>query len=104
MAILKVKKIDELIITVNKGSSSVEGCYRKVVLTDLRDNEDFDIALTGGDALIPLEVGQHVLADLRCDHLRINGEWKDEYFVMSIKTMDQNYKIEFVEDWTTHLV
>ena len=104
MVILKVKKIDELIITVNKGSSSLDGCYRKVVLTDLRDNEDFDIALTGGDALIPLEVGQHVLADLRCDHLRINGEWKDEYFVMSIKTMDQNYKIEFVEDWTTRLV
>ena len=98
MIILKVKKLDELIITGHKGSSSVDGCYRKVVLTDLGDNEDYDITLTGGDALIPLEVGQHVLAELRCDHLRINGELKDEYFVKFIKTMDQNYKIEFVED------
>ena len=104
MIILIVKKIGVLIITVDKGSSSVSGYYRKAVLTDLGDNKDYDIALTGGDALIPLEVGQHVLADLRCDHLRINGEWKDEYFVESIKTMDQKYKIEFVEDWTTHLV
>ena len=104
MEILKVKQVDELIITVNKGSSSVSGYYRKAVFTDLGDNEVYDIALTGGDALITLEVGQHVLADLRCDHLRINGEWKDEYFVKSIKTMDQKYKIEFVEDWTTHLV
>ena len=104
MKILKVKKIDELIITVNKGSSSVSGYYRKAVLTDLGDNEDYDIALTGGDALIPLEVGQHILADLRCDYLRMNGEWYNEYFVVSLKTMDQNYKIEIVEDWTTRLV
>ncbi len=104
MNILKVKKIGELIITVNKSGSSVSGYYRKAVFTDLVDNEDYDIALTGGDALIPLEVGQHVLADLRWDSYRINGEWKDEYYVMSIKTMDQNYKLEFVDDWTTRLV
>ncbi len=104
MKILKVKKIGELIITVEKGSSSVSGYYRKVVFTDLDDNEDYDIALTGGDALISLEVGQHILADLRCDQLKINGDWKDEYYVMSIKTMDQNYKIELVEDWTIRLV
>lgn len=104
MSILKVKQVGELILTVDKGSSSVNGYYRKAVLTDLGDNEDYDIALTGGDALIPLEVGQNVLADLKWDHYWINGEWKDEYFVESIKTMDQNYKTEFVEDWTTRLV
>lgn len=104
MVILKVKKIGKLNLTVDKGSSSVSGCYRKAVLADLRDNEDYDIALTGGDALIPLEVGLHVLADLRCDSYKLNDEWKDEYFVVSIKTMDQNYKIEIVEDWTTRLV
>ena len=103
MVILKVKKIGKLNLTVDKGSSSVKGYYRKVVLTDLGDNENYDIALTGGDALIPLEVGQHVLADLRCDSYKLNGEWKDEYFIEFIKTMDQNYKIEIVEDWTTHL-
>ncbi len=104
MKILKVKKISERIITVDKGSSSVSGYYRKAVFTDLGDNEVYDIALTGGDALITLEVGQHVLADLRCDSYKINGEWKDEYFIKSIKTMDQNYKIELVEDWTIRLV
>ena len=104
MVILKVKKIDELVITVDKGINSVSGYYRKSVFTDLGDNEDYDIALTGGDALIPLEVGQHVLADLRWDHYWINGEWKDEYYVKSIKPMDQNYKIEIVEDWTTRMV
>jgi hypothetical protein len=104
MEILKVKKIGELIITVNKGSSSVDGCYRKVVLTDLGDNEDYDIALTDGDALISLEVGQHVLTDLRWNSFKMNGEWMDEYYVMFIKPMNQNYKIEFVEDWTTRLV
>ena len=104
MVILKLKKIGELNITVDKGSRSVSGCYRKAVFTDLGDNEDYDIALTGGDALIPLEVGQHVLADLRWNHYKIYGECKDEYYVMSIKTMDQNYKIEFSEDWTTRLV
>ena len=104
MEILKVKKIGELIITVIKGSRSVDGCYRKAVFTDLGDNEDYDIALTGGDALIPLEVGQHILADLRWNSYKINGEWIDEYYVESIKTMDQNYKKEIVEDWTTRLV
>lgn len=104
MDILKVKKIGELIITVIKGSSSVDGCYRKVVLTDLGDNEEYDIALTGGDALISLEVGQHVLTDLRWNSFKMNGEWMDEYYVMFIKPMNQNYKVEFVEDWTTRLV
>ena len=104
MVILKVKKLGELIVIVDKGSCSVSGYYRKAVLTDLEDNVDNDITLTGGDALIPLEVGQHVLVDLRRDSYNINGEWKDEYFVMSIKIMDQNYKIEFVEDWATRLV
>lgn len=104
MKILKVKKFFELIITVDKGGSSVSGYYRKAVFSDLGDNEDYDIALTGGDALIPLEVGQHVLADLRWDRYWINDEWENEYFVTSIKTMDQNYKIELVEDWTTRLV
>ena len=104
MKIVKVKQVDELIITVDKGSNCVDGYRRKVVLADLSDNEDYDIALTGGDALIPLEVGQHVLVDLRCDSYKLYDEWKDEYFVVSIKTMDQNYKIEIVEDWTTHLV
>ena len=104
MMILKIKKIGELILTVDKGSSSVSGYYRKAVFTDLGDNEVYDIALTGGDALITLEVGQHVLADLRCDPYCIYGEWKDEYFIKSINTMDQNYKIELVEDWTIRLV
>ena len=104
MKIYIIKKIGELIITGEKGSSSVSGYYRKVVLTDLGDNKEYDIVLTGGDTLIPLEVGQHVLADLRCDYLRMNGEWYNEYFVVSLKTMDQNYKIEIVEDWTTRLV
>ena len=104
MKILKIKKIGELIITGHKGSSSVDGYYRKVVLTDLGDNEDYDIALTGGDALISLEVGQQVLVDLKCDSFKLYGEWIDEYFVTFIKPMDQNYKIEFVEDWTNRLV
>ena len=104
MVILKVKKIDELVITVDKGINSVSGYYRKSVFTDLGDNEDYDIALTGGDALISLEVGQHVLTDLRWNSFKMNGEWMDEYYVMFIKPMNQNYKVEFVEDWTTRLV
>lgn len=100
----KIKKIGEQNITVDKYSCCVKGIYRKVVFTDLGGNEDFDITLTGGDALIPLERGQHVLADLRCDHFWINNEWKDEYYVMSITPIEKNAIIEFVEDWTTHLV
>jgi hypothetical protein len=101
---LEVKKLIEQRITVDKDCGFVDGCYRKVVFTNFGGGEDFDITLTGGDALIPLEVGQRVMADLRCDHYWINGEWKDEYYIMSIKPLEMNVKIEFVEDWTTHLV
>lgn len=104
MLIAKIKKVGELNITVIKGRNSIDGCFRKVVLTDLGDNEDFDITLTGGDAMISLEVGQNVLADLRCDQLYINGEWKDEYYTKSFIPLEKNAKIEFIEDWTSRLV
>lgn len=104
MKILKIKKLGKQTLTIEKGSDWVEGCFRKVVFTDLRDNEDYDITLTGGDALVPLTVGQHVLADLRCDHFKFYNEWKDEYYIISIKPLENNYETEYHEDWTTRLV
>ena len=83
--IYSIKQKKELTVNVNQDCGSV-GCYRKVVLEDLTVNQDFDITLTGGDACKSFEVGQQVLADLRFDSFKINGEWKDEYYV-SIKTI-----------------
>jgi hypothetical protein len=75
MTILMVKQLSKLTLTVYKGSEEVKSCYRKVVLTD-KGSEEYDITLTGGDALIPLEVGQQVLVDLRCE------SWKHELHVV----------------------
>lgn len=101
---LIVKEIREQEITVNKVSGCVESCFRKVVLTDLGGNEDYDVTLTGGDALNPLKKGQLVLADLRCDYLRIFGEEKKEYWVAFICPIEMGTQIKFIEDRTTHLV
>lgn len=97
MKALKIKQFSELNVTVIIDSDCVKTCYRKVVLTDLSGNHDYDITLNGDDALIPLKVGQHVLANLLWDHISID-EWKDSYLVLSFKPLDENAKIEFVED------
>lgn len=94
---MTVKELKKLVITVYKGSDSVENCSRKVVLTNSRGDKDYDITLTGGDALIPLEVDQLVMVDMRWESFRMNGEQYDEYYVMSIQPLDKNVKIEEVE-------
>ena len=80
-----VKLPGDLVVGDLKGSDGLNGCYRKVVLTDLNGDKKYDITLTGGDAKIALEEDQQVLVDLRCDHFKFFNEWRDEYFVMSIK-------------------
>lgn len=106
MQICKVKKIGEQRITVEEGCSGVNGCSRKVVLTNFSGNEEFAVTLMGDDALVPLKEGQNVLADLRWDSYRCanSGTWVDEYYVMSIKPLEDDVKIEYVKDWTTRLV
>ena len=104
LRIYSIKQKKELTVNVNKDCGSVEGLYRKVVLEDLTGNRDFDITLTDHDACKSFEVGQQVLADLRSDSFKINGEWKDEYYVASILPLTEDVKVEFVEDWTVHLV
>lgn len=80
-----VKQPGELKESDLKGSDGLNGCYRKVVLTDLNGGNEYDIILTGDDGRIPLEADQQVLVDLRCDHFKFFNEWRDEYFVISIK-------------------
>ena len=104
MQVSKVKKLEELRITVEEGCSGVNGCFRKVVLTDLGGNEEFAVTLTGDDALVPLKEGQKVLVDLRWEHFRMFGENHDEYYVMSIRALGDDVKIEYVKDWTARLV
>lgn len=94
MYIFTVKKFSEQTFTVS--DESVKGCYRNAVLTDENGNEDYEIVLTGSDALIPLEVGQQVLADLGWDSYLVNGEWHDEYYVLSIKPLEKNSNIDFI--------
>ena len=105
MEILKVKQLSKLKLTVYKGSDEVKSCYRKVVLTG-KGSEEYDITLRGDDALIPLEVGQLVMVDLRCESYCLEGEWNHDYYVMSITPLEMNAKIEFeeVDDWTSCLV
>lgn len=104
MIVFIIKKFYKQNISIYKNSDVPVGIYRKVILTDCEGNVDYDITLTGGDARLPLEVGQHVLADLRFDSIKIDGEWKDEYYVNSIIPIEKNAKVEFIDDWTTHLV
>lgn len=102
--VFKLKKIGEQRITVDEGCNSVNGCFRKVVLTDLGGNEEFAVTLTGDDALVPLKECQNVLVDLRWEHFRTFGEDHDEYYVMSIRPLGDDVKIEYVKDWTTRLI
>lgn len=95
MNTFSLKKLSEKTITVFE--DGVKGCYRNAVLTDENGNEDYEIVLTGCDALIPLEVGQQVLADLGRDSYVINGEWHDEYYVLSIKPLEENNNIDFTK-------
>ena len=104
MNIYQLKKLSEQKITVYEGSDCVEGCYRNAVLTDENGNEDYEIVLTGSDALVLLEVGQLLLADLRCDSCYINGEWHDEYYLMSIHPLEENAKVEYVKELNTNLI
>lgn len=104
MTISKVKQLSKQVNTFYKGSDSVEDCYRKVILTNMKGNECYDVTLWGGDALIPLEVGQKVLVDLRCECNSIGGKEHYHYYVRSIHPLEKNVKIKYVEDWTTHLV
>lgn len=83
-----VKQLSELYVTDLQGSDGLKGCYRDVVFTDINGDNEYDITLTGGDARLPLEVGQQVLADLRWEHFKYNNEWKDEYFVNSISPLN----------------
>lgn len=102
--IFKLKMLYEQVITLYEGSDCVENCYRNAVLTDMDGSKCYDITLRGGDALIPLEVGQKVLVDLRWDSAKMDGVDYDYYYVMSIHPLEMNAKIEYVKDWTTHLV
>jgi len=106
MKVLKIKKLEEQRLTVEKGCNSVDGCYRNATLSDIDDNEEYAVTLTGDDALVSLKVGQKVLVDLRCDSHRcaIDGEWYYEYYVMSIKPLEDNVKIEYYKDWTTQII
>ncbi len=98
-----VKELSELYVTDLQGSDGLKGCYRDVVFTDINGDNEYDITLTGGDARLPLEVGQQVLADLRWEHFKYNNEWTDEYFVNSISPLNikrnnimQNFKSSIV--------
>lgn len=82
--VLLIKQLSELYVTDLQDSDGLKGCYRDVVFTDINGDNEYDITLTGGDARLPLEVGQQVLADLRWEHFKYNNEWTDEYFVNSI--------------------
>lgn len=106
MKICRLKKLSEQKITVYEGSDCVEGCYRNAVLTDMSDNEDLEIVLSGSDAFIPLIERQRVLVDLRVSSGRCanDGKWYHDYYVMSIHPIEENAKIEYVKDWTTRLV
>ena len=102
--ICKLRQLSEQTLTVYEGSDYVKGCYRNVVLTDLNGNKDFNVVLTGDDAFIPLKEGQRVLADIRGSSHRCNGEWYEESYVLSIKPLEDDVKIEYVKDWTMHVV
>lgn len=104
MEIYNVKQLREQRITIDKDCGCVNSCTRKVVLIDLDDEEAFEVTLIGNDALVPLKEGQKVLIDLKWDHLEMNNECYDEYFVKSIKPLEDDVKIEYVQDWNTHLV
>lgn len=101
--VLLIKQLSELYVTDLQDSDGLKGCYRDVVFTDIYGDNEYDITLTGGDARLPLEVGQQVLADLRWEHFKYNNEWKDEYFVNSISPLNikrnktrQNFKSSIV--------
>ena len=104
MYVLKISKLSELKIIVLEGCDFVEGCYRDVSFTDSAGNEYPNIALTGGDALYPLEVGQLVLIDLWNDPFEMGGVRHNEYYVLSFKPLPKDTKIETHEDWTSRLV
>lgn len=104
LEVCKIKTLSEQVITLYEGSDCVEDCYRNAVITDMDGSKCYDITLRGGDAFIPLKVGQKVLADLRWDSTKMDGVEYDHYYVMSIHPLEMNAKIEYVKDWTTHLV
>ena len=86
MRIFKLKKLGELNITADNVSGCVSKCSRNVVLTDLR-GENYDIELNNDDALIPLQKGHYVMAEL---------EWEFwEGCVKKIMPLEKNAKIKF---------
>ena len=87
---LYIKKLYELINAANTSCKCERDCYREVLFTDLSGSKEFKIVLTGGDARLQLTEGQYVRADLYWDHFYENGEWKTEYFLLSIEPLDAN--------------
>lgn len=95
MEVFKVKKVEDLKVTVVENGNEVMQCERKIVLTNLNDCEDYDITLCHDDALIPLEEGQYVIAALRCEHYRVYDEDYHRYYVLSISPIRGKIKFEF---------
>lgn len=104
MKVFKVKKSSNQKVTVDKYCGRVPKSFRKVVLSDFEVNRDYEIILTGNNAMIPLKEGQNVLADLRCDSLNFNNEWIEEYYVLFFQPLEDDAIVDYVEDWTIHLV
>lgn len=104
MKVYKVKSLGKQIVSIDEYYCCVNSCTRNVVLTGVDDDETFEVPLIGNDALLPLKEGQKVLVDLRWDHHKMFGECYDEYYVKSITPLDDDVRIEYVQDWTTRLV
>lgn len=102
--IIFIDQLSELKTTVNKYCGSVEQIYREIGITNLAGKKFCNVVLTDEDALLPLKVGQQVLADLRMDSCKMFGEWCDKYYITSIKPLPENVKALTTDDWTVHLV
>ncbi|MCR4602548.1 MAG: hypothetical protein K5683_03295 [Prevotella sp.] len=80
-------------LTVEKDCEPV--IYYRNMLLEKNCGNHIDITLTGGDVKIPTKKGQQTLADLRWDYFWSNNVFKDEYYVTSIKPLEDNTTTEY---------
>ncbi|MCR4602547.1 MAG: hypothetical protein K5683_03290 [Prevotella sp.] len=103
MEIYIIKKICEQIVTIND-FNEVGKVERKLVINNLKDDEEIELTLIDDDALVPLKVGQKVLIELRCESYSCYGKRYYHYYALSISPLEDNAKIVYHKDYTTRLV
>lgn len=99
-----IKKANKPKVVADKATNKVNLISRNITLESQESKKEYDVVLSGKDALLPLKQGQVVKADLRFEYSCCNGIDHYLYYVLSFIPLEDNISIEYEEDYMVHLV